>query len=833
MLMKFIKLIFFIPILLLMHEGKSQPGNGEDSLSIYLSGIRSEKDTALIRSAFANLAAANERVLVNSDIWKKINSLRKQLSDKDFNDLAVAYLHRLLDMHTTATNQKALELGEGFVERIIQSKTDYEYYSSLWMFRQLRIAFRNLGKLNESLVYYGKAEGIFLAKNDSNGVSFANNVLSGSYFRLGMLERAIYHQRKSIAFLNDVNYNLREHPVMTTLGIAGKLNRFAVLAHYYTNHNKLKEADSSVKVALQYYQKLDSPLLHADVPYLFMQKAVNERQAGSSNSQQAFDTCFHFMQLYTNPPSAFAVFYQERAIDFIRLNQLDSARFYLQQSNRLIDSAGIGVVNSWGELIPEYYLAQIAMKKNNYHEAIRLLQLQLKKLEPLNLRPILIKVLELLAGAYDAKGDAGQAYSALQSAFYLRNRVVEDEKEVRTLSFETERKIQDNETSLMLLNAKDEANKRIRYYLFGIIVLLILLAVGLAFFYRNKQQAGKELAAKNASLEKALNQLKATQAQLIQSEKMASLGELTAGIAHEIQNPLNFVNNFSEVSKELIVEVRSERAKVKSERDEGLEEELLEDIAQNLEKINHHGKRADAIVKGMLAHSRTSSGKKELTDLNALAEEYLRLSYHGLKAKDASFSATYRFDPDKNLPKVNVVPQDIGRVLLNLMNNAFYAVQERGKRETADVRSETAEAKRETADARSEMADVRSETADVRSEAADARSEMADVKGETVGVEPELSHVSPFTAHYQPKVTVSTKNLGDKVEIIVKDNGNGIPESIKEKIFQPFFTTKPTGEGTGLGLSLSYDIVKAHGGELKVESKMGAGSKFIVQLEAV
>jgi signal transduction histidine kinase len=270
-----------------------------------------------------------------------------------------------------------------------------------------------------------------------------------------------------------------------------------------------------------------------------------------------------------------------------------------------------------------------------------------------------------------------------------------------------------------------------------------------------------------AEIESAMKELKATQSQLIQAEKMASLGELTAGIAHEIQNPLNFVNNFSEVSKELIDEVKSERAKVKGERDKELEEELLNDIASNLDKINHHGKRADAIVKGMLAHSRTSSGKKEPTDLTALCDEYLRLAYHGLKAKDAAFAATFQFIPDKNLPEVSVVSHEIGRVLLNLLNNAFYAVNERSK------------------------------------------------KGEP---------------GYTPEVILKTATAGRHVQISVEDNGGGIPESIREKIFQPFFTTKPTGEGTGLGLSLSYDIVIAHGGKLKVETKEGEGSEFIIQL---
>ena len=275
------------------------------------------------------------------------------------------------------------------------------------------------------------------------------------------------------------------------------------------------------------------------------------------------------------------------------------------------------------------------------------------------------------------------------------------------------------------------------------------------------------IAAQRDVLEKTLNELRQTQQQLIQSEKMASLGELTAGIAHEIQNPLNFVNNFSEVNRELIEEFKSERAKVKGERDEELEDELINNIAENEEKIIHHGKRADAIVKGMLQHSRTSSGQKELTDINVLADEYIRLAYHGLRAKDKTFNAKFETDLDDTIEKINVVPQEIGRVILNLINNAFYTVSEKKKH---------------------------------------------------------------LNATYEPTVSISTKKLKDKIEIKVKDNGNGIPGKVVDKIFQPFFTTKPTGQGTGLGLSLSYDIVKAHGGELKVETKENEGSEFIIQL---
>ncbi len=282
-----------------------------------------------------------------------------------------------------------------------------------------------------------------------------------------------------------------------------------------------------------------------------------------------------------------------------------------------------------------------------------------------------------------------------------------------------------------------------------------------------------ELRKKSEELTHSLEDLKSTQSQLIQSEKMASLGELTAGIAHEIQNPLNFVNNFSEVNKELLVEMKDEIKKGNIDEVNA----LADDVIANEEKINHHGKRADAIVKGMLQHSRSSSGVKEPTDINALCDEYLRLSYHGLRAKDKSFNATMKTDFDESIGNINIIPQDIGRVILNLITNAFYVVDEKKKQAAAGL--------------------------------------------------PTFERLATL---YDPTIFVSTKKVGDKVLISVKDNGNGIPQKILDKIFQPFFTTKPTGQGTGLGLSLSYDIVKAHGGELKVETKENEGTEFIIQL---
>jgi signal transduction histidine kinase len=300
--------------------------------------------------------------------------------------------------------------------------------------------------------------------------------------------------------------------------------------------------------------------------------------------------------------------------------------------------------------------------------------------------------------------------------------------------------------------------------IYFLIAGLLLVSIFGLLMFRNNRQKHKI----NTKLENTLANLQATQKQLVQSEKMASLGELTAGIAHEIQNPLNFVNNFAEVNTELIDELQQELKAGNTEEAFA----ISNDIKENEIKISHHGKRADAIVKSMLQHSRKTSAQKELTDINALCDEYLRLSYHGLRAKDKSFNAEFETKFDAALAPINVVPQDIGRVILNLINNAFYAVNER--------------------------------------------------------------QINEKESGYKPRVILTTSKQGDLVVIEVADNGTGMPEQVKEKIFQPFFTTKPTGEGTGLGLSLSYDIVtKGHGGELRVETKEGMGTELIIQLPIV
>ncbi|MDZ4793515.1 MAG: ATP-binding protein [Bacteroidota bacterium] len=375
----------------------------------------------------------------------------------------------------------------------------------------------------------------------------------------------------------------------------------------------------------------------------------------------------------------------------------------------------------------------------------------------------LIAAYSSLSSAFDATHQIDSAYQNLKKAIILKDGL---NKEGRIKSFQ----LAGFNEQLKLEEQKAEQLRtitKIRTYSFvaGIVVLLFMSGM----FYRNYQRQRKD----KIKIEKAFAVLKTTQSQLIQSEKMASLGELTAGIAHEIQNPLNFVNNFSEVNTELIEELVEEVDKGNTAEIKA----IAKDIKENEQKINHHGKRADAIVKGMLQHSRSSSGVKEPTDINALCDEYLRLTYHGLRAKDKSFNATMKTDFDASLEKINIIPQDIGRVILNFLTNAFYAVQQKQKQSAEGL--------------------------------------------------PTFQRLATL---YEPTVTIATKNEGDKILINVSDNGDGIPQNIVDKIFQPFFTTKPTGQGTGLGLSLSYDIVKAHGGELKVETKEGEGSTFIIKL---
>ena len=386
----------------------------------------------------------------------------------------------------------------------------------------------------------------------------------------------------------------------------------------------------------------------------------------------------------------------------------------------------------------------------------------------MSLRGIVLDAARLLADLYGSKPNIDSAYHYQQLTIRYNDTLF------GAIKFNQIQHVLSDEQQRQQKLLQEQQNQKNLYQLIvSIAALVFVLTVALLIWRNYVSQRKKnelldvqksQLTIQRDELQTTLLQLKSTQTQLIQSEKMASLGELTAGIAHEIQNPLNFVNNFSEVNQEMLEELDEELNK----GDIAEAKAIAADIRHNEEKINHHGKRADAIVKGMLEHSRVSTGQKEPTDINALADEYLRLAYHGLRAKDKNFNAGLVTNFDEELPKVNIIPQDIGRVLLNLFNNAFYAVNQKKKTLAAD---------------------------------------------------------------YKPEVTVTTETAGGQVIIKVKDNGNGIPDAIKDKIMQPFFTTKPTGEGTGLGLSLTYDmVVKGHGGAIKIESVMAEGSEFTITL---
>ena len=404
-------------------------------------------------------------------------------------------------------------------------------------------------------------------------------------------------------------------------------------------------------------------------------------------------------------------------------------------------------------------LAELYEKENKIESCIRFATEGLRLAQNSSFKKWVYETGIILSRVYEKK-DAGQALSYHRLAMAAKDSMFNLQNITQALNSRFNEQLRQQQLQTEKISYKNRVRTLV---LMAAIGVFLLIAIILWRNNRQKQRAKQQI-------ENAYEKLKSTQAQLVQSEKMASLGELTAGIAHEIQNPLNFVNNFSEVNKELLTELKDQIEK--GNLDEV--KTIANDVMENEEKINQHGKRADGIVKGMLQHSRISSGQKELTDINALADEYLRLAYHGLRAKDKTFNAKIETNLDPAVGKINIVPQEIGRVILNLINNAFYAVSEK-QRQNID---------------------------------------SGIVEGNV----------------YEPTVNLSTKKPTNKIEIAVRDNGIGIPQKLLDKIFQPFFTTKPAGGGTGLGLSMSYDIIRAHGGELKVETEEGKFSEFIIIL---
>ncbi len=637
-----------------------------------------------------------------------IDSLKFKLSLATHDTTRVLLMAELANEYS----QPKPDSGLKYAEHALQLSRDIKYLlGEAKSLSSISAVYRERGDLPRAMNAVLQAKQIAEAEAYPEILASCYNRLAVIYFDLNEPKKFHYYSKMSY----DRRNSFRNQVLIIT-----QMTNYAVS---FLGLNQIDSAIYYTKLAYEYSVKVNSPQGLASIFRVFGRIELRR-----GNNQLALD---YFKRSIVKGDEqsdlrTVAIGYNEIGRIFLKSNQIDSCIYYAKKGLAIGQSGPFPL----RILETSIVLAEAYKAKNDYKLAYEY-------------QNLMIKTRESLFGGRNIED--------------IQKMISDDERRLKEL--EDERKVYQN---------------KLKQY--GLLTGLAVLSIIGFVLYRNnrqKQNANVVLQQQKDKVESTLHELKSTQSQLIQSEKMASLGELTAGIAHEIQNPLNFVNNFSEVSKELLDEM-------KTELDNGNNEDakdIANDVIQNLEKINHHGKRAGDIVKGMLQHSRSSSGVKESTDINALADEYLRLAYHGLRAKDPrdaahkSFNATLKTDFDETVGKINIIPQDIGRVILNLITNAFYVVDEKKKQQTLQ----------------------------------------------------EL-------AEYEPTVSVSTKKAGDKILISVADNGNGIPQKILDKIFQPFFTTKPTGQGTGLGLSLSYDIVKAHGGELKVETKEGEGSTFIIQI---
>ena len=617
-----------------------------------------------------------------------------------------------------------------------------------------------LSNPDSSMLYGQKALSLARQIKFLRGMSSSLHNLGQTYRELGNLPMAVNLTLQALRIAETNHYQKEEAFSRRNLGnVYYDLKKFPLAIQYH-------------KQALVIYEKLHQ---EKEIPAMYLNIGVAYLQANQLDSASYYLKLSYHGSITQNLIRTRSLSFRNLGILSEKLGNYQLAKTYFNEAITLStqenDHRNVSMAFS---RLAEFY--------KNRNQPDSCIYYALKGLSEAKIGLFPARILEasiLLAEAYKIKGDFKKAYEFQElmiktkeglygaGSIQAMQDIINDEQE-RQNKIESEKIAYQNQIKQFALLA-------------GLGVFLLIGFI----LYRNNQNQRKankllnqqktEIRLQKEKVEKALLELKSTQAQLIQKEKLASLGELTAGIAHEIQNPLNFVNNFSELSVDLVKDLKEEIEK--TTQDKAYIGELFDDLSSNQEKINTHGKRASSIVSGMLEHSRTSTGERVLTDINKLADEYLRLSFHGMRAKNSSFNADYELIADSTLPLINVVPQDIGRVLLNLINNAFYAVHQRNNVETLHATSLPAQTK------------------------------------------------------YQPTVTISTKQANNQIIISVSDNGAGIPENIKEKIFQPFFTTKPTGQGTGLGLSLAYDIItKGHGGTIQVDSVEGQGTTFIIKL---
>jgi signal transduction histidine kinase len=745
---KIFKCLFFCCIGLYTIPTNAQPTKVDSVINLLrASNKKNGVDTALFLTALYICGTAK---LTDADI-KQID-LESDRFTRGKNEDTSFYVKMIIE-DCIADISKHIDYCKLLVDKIEKSETPKKDILLKNLLSELRRPFRNSNRLSEGLLYYNNWLIQFKQQNDSSGIVLCNFVLGGFYKTIGLNEKAIYHLKKSLAYIDSSKVN---SPQLFSLsqygGMYAWINIIGVLGEAYSSISDLENALLYKRLSFELAKKR-----FVNTQYFY--NAVNNL-VYTYYLANRFDSAAYFINiaydfLKNSDKEALPVIFQNWSLLELKKNNYNRADSFLVKAWEVTQEYNIPINSRFGVNDPDYYRALICIEQKKYAEAAGFLNSDIERIK--NLRMERIRDYKLLAEMYDKMGDAEKSKENYKKYISLQDSLLADQRKFSNLSFEAEQQMNEKELSINQLKSENKISALTRNFSFGIIALVLLLSGVIYYRYKSKQKA-------NAVLEKTLSDLKSTQTQLIQSEKMASLGELTAGIAHEIQNPLNFVNNFSEVSNELIDEMNAELNKGDLEEAKA----IALDVKSNLEKINHHGKRAEAIVKGMLQHSRTSSGVKEPIDINALCDEYLRLSYHGFRAKDKSFNATIKTDFDTSLEKITIIPQDIGRVVLNLSTNAFYAVDEKKK---ADIEN------------------------------------------------------------YEPTVSISTKKVNDKVEIRVSDNGNGIPQKVVDKIFQPFFTTKPTGQGTGLGLSMSYDIItNGHSGELKVETKEGEGTTFIILL---
>ncbi|HWD86758.1 MAG TPA: ATP-binding protein [Mucilaginibacter sp.] len=604
----------------------------------------------------------------------------------------------------------------------------------------MRVLYNFINNQDERLQYYQKKLEYYLVNGPYENTGPCYHGIAGYYLYKGAYNQAINNYLKSA----EVFERFQPHFAANIIYVVGST---------YNQWGNYDKGRYYINKSLPFSKRLNDS---SGINYgYFMLSQIDYSEKKYDEALGHINACLQLIK--KRPTQRLATVFTQKANIYLALGQPEDALPYLEKARRMTDSAGFKTVSSVGytEIDYDYYRYYLAKGKTDAAEQSLLLALK-KSFDEKGI-PLQLKYLRELGLFYKKQDKPERSEKYLEDYFTVNDAYEHGRGDFMVAQYEmdqNDRAQREHINQLKQEKAVQDYQLSRRNTLLIVSFAVILLVIFLLALIYKQLRVNK----------RTLISLRQTQRQLIQSEKMASLGELTAGIAHEIQNPLNFVNNFSDVNRELIDEMQMaiERGDLEEAK------EIAIDIQENEKKVNMHGKRADGIVKGMLQHSRASSNQKEPTDINVLADEYLRLAYHGLRAKDKDFNAELVTDFDEKLPTVNIVPQDIGRVLINIINNAFYATQQKAK---------------------------------------------------TAG------------AGYKPAVEMSTSAQNGFVLIKIRDNGGGIPEHIREKIMQPFFTTKPTGEGTGLGLSMSYDIVvKGHGGKIDVDTKENEFTEFTISL---